>query len=53
MAIESAKVTPSEGLSSRSMKLSGSSVTLSALTRRVVTYSVLPAGMDTVVFIGS
>ena len=53
VAVESPSVTSSEGLSSRTVKLSGFSVTLSALTRRDILCSVLPAGMATIVFIGS
>ena len=53
VAIESPSETPSEGLSNRNVKLSGSSVMLSALTRRDMMDSVPPAGMDTVLFIGS
>ena len=53
VAIESPSMIPSEGLSKRTMKLSGFSVMLSALMRRVMMCSVPPAGMDTVVFIGS
>ena len=53
VATESASMTPSEGLISCTVKLSGSSVMLSALMRRVTVYSVLPAEMDVVVFLGS
>ena len=53
VAVESPSVAPSEGLSNRNVKLSESSVMLSALTRKEMVYSVPPAGMDTVLFIGS
>ena len=53
VAIESSSMTPSEGLSSCTVKLSGFSVMLSALMRRFTMCSVPPAGMDTVMFIGS
>ena len=53
VAIDSPSETPSKGLSNRNVKLSGSSVMLSASMRRDMMYSVPPAGTDIVLFIGS